>query len=75
MKFSIGYNEKEGFLEILKERSDFISSVYFPLPKDLGSSGRPAKQQVGYSEQVETLIKTCTLLQIDTILLLNSTYD
>jgi hypothetical protein len=35
MKFSIGYNEQKGFLDLLEEKYNNISSVYFPLPKDI----------------------------------------
>lgn len=75
MKFSIGYNEKEGFEELLEDYKDNISSVYFPIPADLGSTGRPIRQKDDYYMQSESLVSTCHRLWIGTILLLNSTFD
>lgn len=75
MKFSIWYNEKSWFLDLITLQSNKISSVYFALPKDIGSSWRPAKQEWNYYDDIKKLIITCNKLWIDTILLLNSTDD
>ncbi|MDD4151691.1 MAG: U32 family peptidase, partial [Candidatus Gracilibacteria bacterium] len=76
MKFSVGYNEKYGFLDLLKEKKNNISSVYFALPKELGTSGRPIRQYNGdYKSEIKELISTCKKYNIDTILLLNSTIE
>ena len=76
MKFSIWYNEKVWFLDLLEEKKENISSVYFPLPKDLWNSWRPVRQyNWDYYNNSEKLVNTCSKFWIDSILLLNSTND
>ena len=76
MKFSIWYNEKKWFLNLLEEKKENICSVYFPLPKNLWSSWRPVRQQEwNYYLKTKELVLKCNELGIDNILLLNSVND
>ncbi|MFK7779957.1 MAG: U32 family peptidase [Candidatus Gracilibacteria bacterium] len=75
MKFSIGYNEKKGFFDLLIKNKEKICSVYFALPIKFGSSGRPSRQDTDYVNKINKLVILCDKLGIRTILLLNSTID
>lgn len=76
MKFSIWYNEKEWFENILEDYSGNISSVYFALPKELWNSGRPVRQENwDYNTKIDWLLSKCREKGINTILLLNATVD
>lgn len=72
MKFSIWYNEKPWFEDILTDYKDNISSVYFALPKEIWNSWRVVRQyEWDYNKKVDNLIKYCSSLWIETILLFN----
>lgn len=76
MKFSIWYNEKPWFLELIEEKKDNISSVYFALPKEIGNSWRPVRQnEWNYNDKIKKLLILCKNYNIDTILLLNATIE
>ncbi len=74
MKFSIWYNEKDGFFELLDEYKDFIKSVYFAPPKEFISTWRTPRQEWDYVWDVYILNKKCKELWIEPIMLLNSMF-
>jgi len=76
LRFSIWFNEKDDFFELLQTPKRFskIHSVYFPLPKFLWSSGRPAREQKNYIKQIFRLLYLCQKIGIIPILLLNATF-
>lgn len=71
MKFSIGYTYQKWFLDFLKNNSEFIHSVYFPIPKSIWISWRDVFQQDNYEVEIFDFMKVCKENSIKTILLLN----
>lgn len=72
MKFSIWYNEKEDFFDLLDEYKNHISSVYFPFPENIVNSGRAISQDKTYQSEMIKLIKKCNDYGIETIIIMNS---
>lgn len=75
MKFSIWYNEKKDFLDLVERHKEKIHSIYFPLPIKIISSGRWIVQWENYSKEIEGLIVCCNELDIVSIALLNATCE
>lgn len=76
MKFSIWFNQKTDFLDLIDEFKDNISSVYFPLPYNVWNSWRDENQLPNYETQaIYELVKKCSSYNIDTILIMNATCE
>jgi len=76
MKFSIWFNQKLDFLDLIDKYKDNISSIYLPLPYSIWNSGRDESQLDNYqSKIIYDLIDKCNSYWIDTILIMNATCD
>ena len=76
MKFSIWFNQKYDFLDLIDKYKDNLSSIYLPLPHDLWSSWRNEKQLSNYDNDLSyKIIEKCSKYGIDTILIMNSTCE
>lgn len=75
MKYSIGYNNDPFFLELAKEFKDYVSELYFPVPKQIMGTGRAISQSKGYNLEIKKIIKLCTESGIESNLLLNPTCE
>lgn len=76
MKFSIWYNQKPDFFDLVDKYKDNLSSIYLPLPYSIGNSGRDENQLSDYEDKVIfDLIEKCSSYWIDTILIMNATCE
>jgi hypothetical protein len=76
MKFSIWFNQKIDFLDLIDKYKDNLSSIYLPLPYSLWNSGRDESQLDNYeNEFIYELIDKCKSYWIETILIMNATCE
>lgn len=75
MKFSIWYNEKSDFFDLLNRYKNNISTVYFATPDNIWPSWRSIIHDENYEKEIEKLIKICKNLWIWTILTFNATTE
>jgi len=76
LKFSVGYNyDLDGFLSLISRYKKNIDSVYFPIPNIYLGSCRvgPQKNAKEYIKEIFKILEKCKELEIDSIMLLNST--
>lgn len=75
MKFSLWYNGKSDFLDLIEKHQDKIHSIYFPLPVKIVPSWRWVTQWNSYSHEILDLIAICNRYNIVSIALLNATCE
>jgi len=76
MKFSIWFNQKLDFLDLIDRYKDNLSSIYLPLPYSIWNSWRDETQLNNYEEKIiYDVIDRCKKYNIDTILIMNSTCE
>lgn len=76
MRFCVGYNQDfENFLNLMEGYKEAIEEIYFPLPRNIASSGRAEVHSRRYNEDIIKLIKFCRNYGFKSALLLNSSCD
>jgi len=75
MKFSIWYNEKKSFFDLLEKYKAYISTIYFAAPEQIWPSWRSIEQDKNYDEEIKNLIKICKRDWIQTTLTFNATCE
>jgi len=75
MKFSIGYNQRPDFFDLLEAHADKISSVYFPLPEDVSGSGRAVPQGPKFRAEISLLVRACARLGVGSVAAVNATCE
>lgn len=76
MKFSIWFNQRIDFLDLIDEHQGNLSSIYLPLPYSMGNSWRDEHQLENYeTEIIYAILEKCALYKIDTILIMNATCE
>ncbi len=75
MKFSIWYNGRWDFFDLVEKHNEKIHSIYFPLPVEIIPSGRWVVQDLTYFSEIIKLIDICSKFWITSIALLNSSCE